>query len=280
MVEIPDEVELLPLVCQIQELTIIGYWEGMSDDKLQNFVKLFSSSVLHLNIGINLLHESMLPTILDNFKALKSLVLNRITLPSQEFYEEQQTKFASLEYLHIHSGIFENSTKLAGFFSLFPSIKQLRISCCKFDESITAEDIRNVTQRLVTVNTLCLDETFGQMQHAAFKNLEGIHLMSYDAAEKIDWKEIAVNNPTLSFFSIDISNNENQLDLEALTQCSSKEFNLEFKGEFKMTVERLKTIMANAALQMRLKIRKSSLEMSEETFKEILGITGSDICEQ
>lgn len=266
--DVPAEIELRSMKCKLENLNMIIFVNGISEKILQ-FMKLFRSSVSNLATGGNYAsQELMLPMIRDNFKVLKSLVLGKLAFPSPEFYEQQQTKFVGLDSLHIHAEKFRNNAELAGFFSLFPSIKQLRISFIDFDLSITEEDIRNVTLQLDHVNSLIVVMSIGMMQHAAFKNLSHIHFESFDASEKVDWKKLFESNPKLQSLGIKIKWNEDQLDFEALMQM---ELCVRINGNFKMTMKRLKSFAANSARIMSLLISKLSLTMTEKTFNKIAG---------
>jgi hypothetical protein len=269
---IPDGVKLLPLKCQVGFLSLAGFDEGMSAQSLQ-FLNLFSGSVDTLLSAINssTSMQSLMAMIRGNFKALKFLVFSYPVLPRPEFYE-QQPKFVGLKMLIMNKTTFRSANEIAGFFSLFPTIKKFSATSFELDSTITAEEVKSATQQLVNLKHLFIAKSFGRMQHASFKNLKVLELQSFDAAEEIDWKEVVDNNPKLILLKVDIECNNDHLDFKALIKCSSpmRTLCISMQGEFKLTEDRLQTFKESQNIL--LMIPKSSLAMTEEKFNEIAGI--------
>lgn len=105
----------------------------------------------------------------------------------------------------------------------------------------------------------------------SFKNLRIITLDTFNAIGTVRWKYVIDNNPKLQLISIEVAFFEQLFAFQQLVSNARSGMTLKFRGNFRLTEDRLRQFKENSARGVRLRVQKSSLTMSEEVFMDIIG---------
>lgn len=160
--DIPDDADLpSKLNCKLKRLMVIV--RHFPSAKFLQFMNLFSS-VDELSVfGPNEASVAeFLPSILTNFKSLKTLLLHNVTLPTVEFYElnkQLRSQSADIDFLVLNEITFNNDAELTGFFSLFSSVKFVNFIKVTISEAVTAATKAKVFDKLVFLKPIASAST-------------------------------------------------------------------------------------------------------------------------
>jgi hypothetical protein len=266
---IPDEVTFQPLQCQLRFLNLLGLLQG-HDPKKEEFIKMLAPSVTNLSISYSNVTTKLMGKILENFKSLDFLLLERVrVIDEEESNDNKSQNSINLKTLTLETMAFDNNSAFVQFLSLFNSIKLLYLHEFRDQtNAITSDNVRTVTSAMQNVTSIAVDGPIGIFRDASFTNLRSLIWSEFDATEDMNWIDFVKNNPNLKLVTLEVTNN--RLDCKALLKSASlrKSMGFAITGDFKLTKQRLRIFMTK---NVTIYLKKSALMMSGEEFDEIVG---------
>jgi hypothetical protein len=208
--------------------------------------------------------------ILQSFKPFGEVELRCLGLPDSVLLN-QVTPNKIVKSLVLHDIWFEDDAQLIAFFSIFPTISKLHLSSVDFSLDINDFSFQKIIEDLKNLQHLTVSNPSYELGIFRSESLTTLKLKSLDASNPLIWNEFVDNNPKLQALDIGIGCNGRLFEFNLLLAAARDGMKLTIRGDFKLTISRLRSFKEHSSKGIALKVPKSSLMVSMEEFAEIMG---------